>query len=471
MTKELRCPYCTNPVLQCVQAGKCPLPIDYEKKCAAAPATWITSVGFSGHGKTVYLSALSLMLDQLADAIPNFTCDYLDQYTLDTVREMRWQAKNGSLSESTQPRNPQPLMMQIDGRLEPSSPSTKRTLVIYDAAGEFFTSLETLNENLPAIEHVQTIWFLVSVSDFRQSEEQTSLTDLFRSYQAAMESSRVDLRGRQIIVVFTKSELIRRDLPADVIEYLSNDPFADLNEGTSKLDPSFSVSHYLEKAAEISDLLESFAETLSGGRQFINMVRKHQMRLRFVATSALGHHPDDSSNRLIERAKRYRVLDPLFWTIAAPTEQSVLKKDPLLLIVDCSSECDPFYANDTLQQYWRAMSSHGDTWTHYLGGLRPASHVGQQPPESPSKQRRSRIIGSILDRAPAGCRALVLTAGPIIDIADFVTSPLRDRILIGVADEQFEDIWPHTFVIRPNDDPNAVVHRLIHLDREASFVN
>lgn len=465
MSEEIICPYCVRPLHQCLPDGSCPLPHDFEKKCQSARPLWISSAGFTQHGKTVFLSALTMLLDQLADVLPDFTCDYLDQYTLDSIREMRWQAKNGKLSDSTQLQKPQPLLIRIQGTFEPGALPIKRTLVVYDAAGEFFSSLEHLSEHLPSIQHVQTIWFLVSLTDMRASDETVSMTDLFQSYRAAMESSGINPKGRKVIVVFTKSELLRKDLPESVRAYLSKDPFQKLCTGAFQQQPPFTLQGYLAKAREVSDELEEFAKQQPGGRQFINMVRNEGMQLRFVATSALGHNPNQHSNTLIEDATRYRVLDPLLWTLGETTlpESTTTSQQKLILVVDSGETCDPLYASGSIQKLWEALSKRGETTTYYLGGSRPTSLAQQPPPSQPANRKRIRVIGSILDRAPSDCRVLVLTTNTIMDLNDYVTSEFTDRLLIGVTDEDFEDIWPNTFILRENTDADQIVHQLLNL--------
>jgi hypothetical protein len=228
-------------------------------------------------------------------------------------------------------------------------------------------------------------------------------------------------------------------------------------------------------------LLEEFTEQQPGGRQFVNLVRRQDMQLKFCATSALGHSPDEHRDKLVERATRYRVLDPLFWTLCegkgAPLFQSLWggkdndedglrSQQRLLLVLDSSQGANAVYGDGRPAAFWDAMCDRGEIVTHYLGRLRPVGYAGQRPPTGPSQRPHLRLLGPILDRSPTDSRVLVLSEGEILDLADFRSSSWRDRVLIGVANEDQEDTWPHTFVVREDEDCEAIVRRLLRLKEE-----
>ena len=468
MIREHRCPICTKPLPQCHLAGECDLPHNFAEKCAAAPPLWIATAGFSSHGKTVFLSALSLILDQLGDMLPDFGCVPMNQQTMDRIRDMRAEAKAGEVSGPTQPAQPEPLLFQLDGvpQSEGRSSREARMLVIYDAAGEFFSSLEQLKENVPALPYVSTIWFLVSLKDLKESKEHVTLPDLFQSYQVAMEQEGINLKKRRVIVTYTKAELIQNILPSQVVKYLSDDPFRDLTLGKSLPLNGFSLDEYINEADEISQLLEEFTKGQPGGRQFINMVHRQGMELKFCATSALGQSPDGHTGNLVERATRYRVLDPLFWTLRGGEPPTPNGRKRMVLVLDSSQSSERIYAGGRPQSMWEAMGARGETVSHYLGRMRPVGYAGQQPPSKAAQNKHMRLIGPILDRAPQDSYVLVLSQGKITDLDDFCRTAWRDRLLVGVTEEKDEEIWPHSFVMRDSDDADAIVSRLTRLKEQ-----
>lgn len=468
MTNELLCPRCYQPLPRC-QGKHAPLPLGYAEKCRAAPPLWLTLAGFNQHGKTVYLSALTLMLEELGTAVPGFALDSLgDSHTFDAVREMRRKAALGETSDATKVRTPVPLFLRIPtGPLGTGGRDTARTFVLYDAAGESFSNVDTLREEVPSVVYSDVLWFLVSLEDLKSSGEYLTLSDLFQTYRSAMERAGQKLAYRRIVVVLTKADriehLIAKEFGNAVNDYLAEDPFSELTLGTSTSPGGFTLQDYLAKAAPISDQLREFVcRRVPGGRNFVQLAESHQVDVRFCITSAIGHQPDQDTGRFVEKAIRYRVLDPLFWTLAAESRRPEIVPD-FRLVLDASRDSSDVFVDDRPGAIWDALSRHANTTTHFLGQSRPAAMIGQRPKCELPWRRGPRLIGPILDSLRENESVIVVTSGKIGDLAEFRNSSWRNRILLAVTREQLQDLWPNVWVLRPDDDYEHMTRHLMQL--------
>jgi hypothetical protein len=459
------CPFCLKPhnftsSLELV----CPVhqekvPADYASEYNQVPPLWLVAVGFSQHGKTTYLAALTLILENISKVWPGVYYIPLDQYTTEKIREMRREAREGKPPSATLKQEvSRPLLFSVYQLPETGS----RCLVMYDIAGEIYNSIEEVQEYVPAIKRASTIWFLVSLADLESDQEGKMITELFNAYRSGMENLRIDLKGRNLIVVYTKGDIL--DLPKELEDYLESDPFKGLTRHSTIIPDleDFSLSDYIVEMNNISDQLQEYTRArVRGGAAFINMVKAKGMNLRFCLTSALGERPDPSSQRLFHAdAFRYRVLDPFLW---ATTLAETRSANPIGLVVDASQESRSVYDEALLSVIWERLSDYGEVATYYLGQTSPASRPGQQPPMSPPHVPHQRLIGPILENASPGSRFLVIGTGPITDLADFYDSPWRDQVLLVMMGEDYQRDWPNTLIYRNGDDPAVLVDALLRL--------
>lgn len=466
------CPFCVKPH-DLISPPVCPvtewpIPNDYVNGYRKAPPLWLVTIGFSQHGKTTYLAALTLMLEELSKVWENVYYVPLDQPTTEKIREMRKEAAVGKLPRPTQMQDqprlqdlPRPLLLDICDMPRFGS----RCLVMHDVAGEVYVSLDKVKEYVPAIKQANTIWFLVSLPDLRDDKDGKTITELFNAYRSGMESLRIDLRGRNLIVVYTKGDELER--PADVDEYLMGDPLKGLR--CKGMDPSgfqnLSLDDYLEKMDSISKRLETFTrQEVPGGTTFISMVKAKGMNLAFCITSALGESPQKGTKELMNPdGFRYRVLDPFFWALT-------LEKDTgskhFGLVLDGSSQSGAVYSEALPTEVWTRLSDYGEITTYFLGKTTPASQHGQKPPDAAPRSARLRLLAPILEQASPDMRFLVISTGKIIDLADFLDSPWQDRIALVTIGEDYEEDWPNAIVHRAGDDPAALVEYLLRLERE-----
>ncbi len=457
---QVICPFCLKPhdfalARTCEICADNPVPDEYIAEYDRVPPLWLLTIGFSRHGKTTYLAALTLVLENMSNVWEGMYDNAYDQATMTAIRQMWREAMQGEIVQKTDVTTPRPLLIGLYGLPEVGS----RSLVMYDVAGEIFDSINEVQAYLPALKFVGTTWFLVSLQDLENDQEGRSLTDLFSVYRKGMRSLQADLQGRNLIVVYTKADQVA--FTPEIEEYLMLDPYQALTLPDATLPPSedFSLQEYRQGMEQVSNLLEEYTrQRVKKGRAFINMVKAEGMNLYFSVVSALGQSPDVSSSRLRERARRYRVLDPFLWAL---TLQATETTRTLRIIVDGSSTSGSAY--QALPAVWERLADYGEVTTYQLGDSQAKSQPGQKPPTTPPDPPRKRLIGPILEHTPPDARVLVFATGPIADLADFASTSWRDRLVLVQTEPGQPDTWPHTVTYRAGDDPTPLVNTLLRL--------
>lgn len=458
---RIKCPFCLKPhdfntSLECPEYDESVPPI-YVREYRNVPPLWLVTVGFSRHGKTTYMAALTLILKQITRVLPTVYYRPLDQETMEAIQQMQREAMDGELP----PPNPKGVARPLLFNVYDLPQSGSRCLVMYDVAGEVFNELNQIAQYVPAIRQVSTTWFLVSLDDLSRNQEGHSITDLFNAYLTGMESQHVDLKGRNLIVVYTKSDKLA--FTPEIKNYLRSDPLQGLTlRGYNfSRDNQFSYNEYLEKMRNVSNLLEDYTwQHVDEGPAFINMVRANGMNLVFSVTSALGQDPDQKAGRLREDALRFRVLDPFFW--ALELEQPPSDK-PFGLVVDASRQSRSVYDDNLLVPVWDMLANQGSLTTYYLGQETQASTPGQNPPSSPPHTSRLRLIGPILENAEPKTKVMAIVTGPILDLQDFYDTPWQNQLLLVMMGEEHQQNWPNAIVYRNGDSPQVLVDALLRL--------
>jgi len=316
-----------------------------------------------------------------------------------------------------------------------------------------------------SIKQVTTTWFLISLSDLDSTDTDQrgkTITDLFTVYLSGMERMRTDLHGRNLIVVYTKGDKFPQR-ERDIRNYLMTDPLRGLlsSERAEGALPQISLEDYLSEMQSISDKLEEYTLTrVKGGAAFVNMVRANGMNLVFSVVTALGGDPDKTSRQTEFVPTPMRVIDPFLWAI---TRESDTSEKKLALALDASPESGAIYGSGLPSRVADNLAGYGALTTYYLGQMRPASHSGQEPPAGPPRTARPRLIGPVLESVPPGTRLLVVTNGPILDLADFRRGPWRDQIVVASLGEEPLQDWPNAVAFRPEDDPMLLADALLRL--------
>jgi hypothetical protein len=461
-----KCPFCqgkhdfTKSPYHCPVFSSEEIPETYINDYDRVPPLWLVTVGFTRHGKTSYLAALTMMLENVNRVWPNTARDYMDQYTFRAVQEIRRQADTGEQPKATVKGVPRPLLIPMYDVPEAGS----HCLVLYDTSGELYETLQGPDdvEYIRSLREVKNIWFLVSLRDLKDDSTRR-ISDLLTIYLSGMQRLKWSLADRNLIVVYTKADKVWSELPERVQTYMQDDPFKNVtNYDQDVADMSdFSLNNYVEEMRAVSTELEEYTrKRIPGGGDFIGLARRYKMGLFFTINSALGADPDPRENRLRQDATRYRVLDPYLWAVYLD-KPAVLH--PTKLLLDAAHDSDAVYQL-ALGDLVEKLSEIGDVTTHYLGQRARVSVAGQAPPSKKPAKSRPRLIGPLLEHTDPNTKVIAVTNGPIRDLEDYAASPWGDRlVLIAVGEEAYQD-WPNSIVVRSKgDDLEAAYNELKRL--------
>jgi hypothetical protein len=438
---------------------------------------YLLNIGFSRHGKTVFLSALTLILEQISTVWRRVTLDCLDEYTRRAVYTMRYLDRRNQQPNLTQAGTPRPLFMRINNLPKLGT----RNLVLYDVGGELFTNPESLDEFIPVLSAVNTCWFFISLEDLYTGENVNTLGDLFAAYRKAMNQLGAPLEDRDLIVVYTKADEVTFHDAID--HYIQDDPLRDLTNHLAEQLPTpadFDWDVYIDAMQAQSHALRDYTmNKLRGGSAFIDRAEDAGMRLQFSAVSALGAGVDEHTHEMTQNAQRYRVLDPFLGAVLAEIRReeahepdsrksstpatSPARALPLTLVFDASAGSRSLFTSGLPEKLAASLGgARGAVQTYFLGQSKIAARAGQPPPQQPPKTSRSRLIGPVFDALAkeAGGDTLppvvVVAGGPILDLNDYRGTAWAERALFVVPEANGGDDWDE-FAYTDAADLNALV--------------
>jgi len=479
------------------------VPRSYIDNYERSKPLWLATIGFSRHGKTSYLGSLSLLLENADKFWKHSSVRYLDPYTdqnIQNAREImsdrrvfektRMWGEDGSASGGNQIKKiappPRPLLIKVTAIPDFNS----RCLVLYDAAGEYFETLTGIPDGVSQVSYikslkaVRTIWFVVSLPDLANPKESKSksLRDLLDVYVTGMENLGWDIRGRNLIVVYTKGDRLKNIeyVPREIRDYLLEDKYGPLVGKINNADPStfyrpverenFNIHEYLSEMEVISGKLEKYTNDLAGGSAFLSLAEDYGLKVYFTITSALG--TDAQDGQAITNYTSYRMLDPLLWALKLDAEPPI--PTTIKIILDTNHPTfetvnkaggNPVYSLpfDFLTP---ELGKIGDeVVAHYLGRSKPCSLSGQKPPADPPKQRYPRVLRPLLSDQESDTLALIFTNGPIEDLDDFLDleSGLyeiwKNRLFIVSLSKNYESTWTWTINFNPGEHPEKIINQ------------
>lgn len=442
---KLACPYCHHVQLfdekaDCENCGNEVTP-QFLRAAAKTPPIYLATVGFTQHGKTTYLDSLMTMVENLGKISDRTYHEYMDDPTFEKVQRMRKQVQQREVPESTRAtRDVQPMLVSLHNFLDqPVHP-----VILYDLGGEVFDRKADIQRFAEPMKNAHTIWFFVSVYDLENPDEQgrgedfiRSLSDLFAVYRSGMERLGVSLKGRNLLIVYTKADQVANQLPAQVRNYLRSDKYYDLArlKRSEARGLGFDPDAYLRDILEISDELREWTYDIEGGTPFINMLDESGMNVLFTVTSSIGRQSDPNTDRMIE-FRRYRVLDPLLWALLH--NRAIGGDRMIALILDSAAGADHVYANDLPHHAFDYLSGQGNVTTYYLGQATSVSRAGSRPPDAAPEDPHPSLIGPILDSLDDKDAVVIVldrpdhdgTSDVLIDLEDYDIPAWRRRIVI-----------------------------------------
>lgn len=316
--RSIICPYCLTEIRTWRKLDKCPkcvdktLPVQYLDDYEKHPPFFIQVFGRSRVGKTVFLSALTLMLVRMSKVWREFSYAAITDASQRKVEEINKYLASGKMPDITQMGEQEIYMMLLNNMQLWGG----RTLVTRDCPGEIFDNLEVPKDQAPFLLNAPTTFMLISMDDLQKSAGH-SMDMLMNNYINTLLKNGVNFKKeqRKIVVVLTKADLIP-DLPPNLRNYLIDDPlWADINSFTD-VEPleALDMQQYIEVMGRVSDSIRNWIERQPFGLNFLNLAKLKNIELRFSLISSTGA-PVDAENKMSVALAPRRVLDPYFWAL------------------------------------------------------------------------------------------------------------------------------------------------------------
>lgn len=299
------CPYCLTEQKKFESRGK---PLKYNcSECKSIiprsyaemveiPRASVGLVGFSGHGKTVYLTSLFSTLSKLSRYWNGYYYRSLDDYTHNLLYEKVPAFDSGELPDSTPANFPHPAIIQYN-----KIPTYKNSFInFYDTAGETYNDVEGIQRNGRFVANSNVIFFIISIEDCEFEDLDDGMCKLLDTYITAVyENLSIDLKTKQeIVVVFTKADLIMDKLPEQLKEWLLQGEVD--NYGINVDETVLNVNYH-------SGLIAAWLSGELKCDRFMNMLNDNFIDVKYTIVSSTGLGGDES-----EIPNPLRVVDPFF---------------------------------------------------------------------------------------------------------------------------------------------------------------
>lgn len=323
----MRCPYCLDATGQFIRDAR--TSTHHCQSCRSQiPKAYLEAneqlhmtagvVGFSGHGKTVYLTSLFSVLKHSSKYWSGYYYRSLDDYTKRIIYEQVPRFERGELPESTPVNFPSPALVHYH-----ALPVFADAFVgYYDTAGEVFRQVEQIARSGYFVAHSDAVMFVISIPDIESGRIDDEMSELLDTYiRAAEDRMASHIKEKQrLVVIFTKADLLLPRMDERLQRWVRDGvaSWYGMNLHAKLLDLS-EASLWIE---------EWLTQDLNCSR-FVNMARSHFREVRFTLVSALGC---DDQPTLDDEPKPLRVLDPFLWLLmyAKGEPQAAKRKIPVL---------------------------------------------------------------------------------------------------------------------------------------------
>jgi formylglycine-generating enzyme required for sulfatase activity len=342
------CPYCVEDIPPhstkheaCTKLKDREFPpfyLDFHAEEYSRDPIVLSVVGFSGHGKTVFLCALFDYLDHyLIRVWPKFFNQRLDQESLTTVDTNLGLLSKGGLPPRTAKNFPRPGIFRpthlpkTNGASQ-MPPLEDTTILIYDPPGEAFSTESEIVEFASFVKRSDCVLFLIDILALKDSVPR-GMAKLLDTYLLGMRRLGIKKGSQHMIVVYTKSDDLKVSVP-EFRGFLEEHP--ELNDYLNERLP-LSLSNpdeHLERLDKISKLLEDFTRTDLNAGRFINEANDWFASVSYTVVSSLGAAPEKFFNedgtqdeKLTVTMSPRGVADPLLYVLAKSIRQP--KQKPL----------------------------------------------------------------------------------------------------------------------------------------------
>lgn len=289
------CPSCQEPV-----------PALYIQNYSVNLPVVLSSVGFRGHGKTVFLAALfdTFSRPELTNYWPAFYKSAAGQSSLDILDDNIRLLRQGELPNSTAQNFPKPTLVQIKG-----IPTGKNaTLLCYDAAGESFEKIQRLVSYAKFLTRATSVLFLLSIPDLEReyADVAQEMERLLNVYSNGIAELGGKPRTQRLVVVYSKADewrALTQPKCSGLMEHLKRGTFDGYED----------YGNYKKSLCAVSKRLRDLTTNDLKAQGFINHAKDNFLSVEFCVISSLGALPEGQHLRTGIAPRR--VLDPLLWVL------------------------------------------------------------------------------------------------------------------------------------------------------------
>jgi len=283
------------------------------------PVFYIFTIGYSGHGKTCFLSSLFFSLyHHVARVWNGFSFLGLNQDTLDKLHKSHVSVlEDLKLPAKTPIMFPAPLLLKAQRIPMKRDVHSRRytqeeaVFVFYDVGGGTFDVDKKIEENLPIIKNMHTLLFLIDLPGLLRESNTASFQTCERKIHALLNVIYNTIRKlgqekqKQLILCFTKADLMINNEPCyGPLATWLDDTFDD------ELPAVDNMEFYIKQLEQFSRVIEIyFAEHFP---MVYNTLKNNFKAVSFCTFSALGADPAAGQLSLIEPK---RILDPVFFNM------------------------------------------------------------------------------------------------------------------------------------------------------------
>jgi hypothetical protein len=343
------CPKCLKEIAlgkDISQAQKCvaglgqdgcyqPFPLRYAREFDTAETLPIQVFGWSGHGKTVFLDALRLMLLNMRKLWTEYTFQSISELDMTKERELRGTLQQGKMPPSTQRVKDLGDLDVYVMKLERMMGYRDKWLIVMDYPGELFQDFKVQSHLMPFLKNSNTTFLIISLPLLTDPNNTTgeSIDQLINIYIETMlrmeEADKLNKnvkkkdkfifagQKRQVIVVFTMSDLIFGYIPLELRRYLQSDTMWSRlhTTGSKPFSPEEMQDYYQEMgniSEHIRDWLLSDTVNVPGGSNLVGLLENTGITTHYALISAVGYQPEEKNLMPIQPK---RVIDPFLWAL------------------------------------------------------------------------------------------------------------------------------------------------------------
>lgn len=321
VNKKIVCPRCLKMTkvrkdgvqFICPECG-IDIPIRYVQYYENVPPFFVQLFGWSGHGKTMFLDVMRLMLKDMDKLWHGFTYVPLSQLAMEHDQILESERLRGEMPGSTQKRdrnNNEVYIFQLNNMPRWQN----RAMIIMDHPGELFEQWAMPVEDIPFLTSVPTTFMIIGLTDLQEGQRADQMLNIYLETMAKLRVNFTRNR-RKLVVVFTKADAIADRLPPELKSYLMLDTTWGQIRNRGNYAPliDLNLAQYIERMDRVSEAIKDWVRwEVPGGSMFITLAEQFQIDASYSLISATGHDIDHSDGE-VQLSPR-RVLDPFMMAL------------------------------------------------------------------------------------------------------------------------------------------------------------